>query len=356
MRNRYIDNIRIICILLLFPFHTCMIYNNWGEVFYITGTPYTLPSIFVSLVYPWWMNLLFTIAGISSAYALKKRSPKEYAKERVKKLFLPLITGLLMVIPVQTYIADRYHHGYEGGYFEHYKIFFSRFTYLTGEDGGFTPGHLWFVLYLFVISMIMLPLMVRYTKKDKKIDGRKVTMGILLPLFLLIIILTPILELGGKSVGESLACFAIGYFLLSMEEVQERLERNRLLLTILFLVVLIIRLIMSETGHGFGLFWDIEQRMVTWFGILAILGLGRRYLDKSNRLTDYLSAAAFSLYYFHQSILVILAYFVLKSIETSWLQFVVIMSGSFVLTLLCYELLRKLKLTSYLFGIKYQYQ
>ncbi len=353
MRKDFIDNIRIICVMLLFPFHTSMIYNNWGEIFYITGVPHSLPSNFVAIVYPWWMTLLFTIAGISSYYALKKRTIKEYAKERVTKLLIPLLAGLAAIIPVQSYIADVFHNGYTGGYFEHYKIFFTKFTYLTGQDGGFTPAHLWFILYLFIISTVLLPFMNKYSKSSKKIDGSKMRIIHLLPLFMVILICTPILEIEGKSIGEALACFAIGFFLLSDELIQEKLEKNRFLLTVLFLFAVTVRIILQSSGRGSGLFWDIEQRMVTWFGILAILGTGRKYLNKSNRITSYFSKAAFPLYYFHQSVLVVLGYFVLQYVHIDWLQFISIMIGSFILSIICYEVFRRFRISSFLFGIKF---
>jgi hypothetical protein len=329
-----------------------MIYNNWGEIFYITGASYSLPSNFVSIVYPWWMTLLFTIAGISSFYALKKRTIKEYTKERVEKLLIPLLVGLVVIIPIQSYIADVFYNGYSGGYFAHYKVFFTKFTYLTGQDGGFTPGHLWFMLFLFVVSMLMLPFMKKYSNSNKKIDGSKVRMVYLLPLFILILICTPILEIGGKSLGESFACFAIGFFLLSNEEVQERVEKNSLMLTLLFITALLVRIILQSSDLGYGLIWDIEQRMVTWFGILAILSLGKKYLNKSNAVTTYFSKAAFPLYYFHQSILVVLGYFALKYVNNVWMQFSIIMMGSFIISIICYEVFRRFKVSSYLFGIK----
>ena len=39
MRKYYIDNVRILCVLLLFPFHSAYIYNNLDEVFYVNGAP-----------------------------------------------------------------------------------------------------------------------------------------------------------------------------------------------------------------------------------------------------------------------------------------------------------------------------
>lgn len=351
MRKYYIDNIRILCILLLFPFHTCMFFNNYGVPFYVLSKPVKAFSYFTIFVYPWWMTLLFTLAGISSAYALKKRSGREYIRERALKLLLPFFVGLILIIPVQCYIADIFHNGYSGSYFEHYKIFFTRFTDFTGYDGGFTPAHTWFMLYLFVISLIALPLMLWYSRKDKKIDGRKITMPILIPLFLLIFIMSPVLDISGKSVGEFLTCFLIGFFLLSIDEVQERLMKYRLPLTVLWILLMFLRCIPFYINQWNDL-WDLEQRMLAWFGILAILGLGKKYLDFNSTFTRYFSPAAFPIYYFHQSILIITAYFAVKITGPVLLQFAIILTVSFAATMLCYEFCRRFTVTCLLFGIK----
>lgn len=352
MRKYYIDNIRILCILLLFPFHTCMVFNTFGDPFYVYSAPVEICSQFIVAVYPWWMTLLFTVAGMSAAYAIKKRSKKEYAKERVSKLLIPLLIGMVTIIPLQAYIADVFHHGYQGGYFTHYITFFTKFTDLSGYDGGFTPAHTWFILYLFVISMISLPIMVWYQKRKSKIDGSKISMIMLLPMFLIILIMTPLLELGGKSVGESLACFLIGYFLLSLEEVQEKLMKYRKSLTAFWLGLMVIRVIMYINGMGSGIVWDIEQGMLTWIGILAILGLGKRHLNYSNKLTQYFSTAAFPIYYFHQSVLVVVAYVSVKMTNIIPLQFALILAMSFAVTLLCYEIFRRFSVTCFIFGIR----
>ncbi len=352
MRKYYIDNIRILCILLLFPFHTCMIFNTFGEPFYVFSKPVTVFSEFVVAVYPWWMTLLFTIAGISSAYALKKRSGKEYAKERVSKLLIPFLFGMVILIPVQSYIADVFHNAYAGGYFKHYGVFFTKFTDLTGYDGGFTPAHTWFMLYLFVISMISLPIMLWYGKLKNKIDGNKITMPMLLPMFMLILLMTPIIELGGKSIGESLACFLIGFFLLSLDEVQDRLAKYRMPLGVSWVVLMALRSFMYLNNFGYGLAWDIEQRILTWIGILAILGLGKKYLNFNNKFTQYFSPAAFPIYFFHQSVLVIVAFYVVKLTDIISLQFALILIMSFVITLLCYEIFKRFSVTCFMFGIK----
>lgn len=352
MRKYYIDNIRILCILLLFPFHTCMIFNAFGESFYVLSTPVKVCSEFVVVVYPWWMTLLFTIAGISSAYALKKRSIREYAKERVFKLLIPFLFGLVTIIPLQTFIADVFHNSYAGGYFEHYKIFFTKITDLSGSDGGLTPAHTWFILYLFVISMISLPIMYWYNKKNIRIDGNKISMPMLLPMFLIILLMTPVIELGGKSVGESLACFLLGFFLLSLDEIQDKLMKYRIQLGISWVLLMVLRNYMYLNDVGNDIIWDIVQRILTWIGILAILGLGKSYLNFNNKFTKYFSPAAFPIYFFHQSVLVVVAFYVVKITHIIYLQFALILVMSFVITLLCYEIFRRFSFTCFIFGIK----
>lgn len=87
---------------------------------------------------------------------MEKRSSKEYIKERIKKLLITCISGVLLIVPIMTYFAEKFHNGYDGGYFNQYILFFTKKTDLSGFTGGFTPGHLWFLLCLFVISLIAL--------------------------------------------------------------------------------------------------------------------------------------------------------------------------------------------------------
>lgn len=350
-RKYYIDNLRVFCILLLFPFHTAMIFNNYGEVFYIHGESSFLASLFTAIVYPWWMTLLFVIAGMSSYYALSHRSVKEFVKERTNKLLIPLLVGFVTIIPIQTYIADVFHNGYAGNFFEHFEVFFTKFTDLTGYDGGFTPAHLWFMLYLFVVSMLLLPVMKRYVNGTWKCNFDKMNYALLFLLFIVVLVFTPILEIG-KSVGEALACFAIGFFIFSSDAIQERLEKNVWVSGVLALIFLIIRLYMWITGKDHGILWDIEYRMYLWAGILFLLGLWKRFFNGNHRVMSYLSKAAFPLYYFHQTILVVIGYFVLKYVDIMWVQYVMICVGTFLISMLCYEVFKRNRLTAKLFGIK----
>ncbi len=156
-RKYFIDNLRWMAILLLFPFHTAQIWSG-GEYsgFYIWSHTNTVLYAFSTAVYPWYMTLLFTIAGISCRYALQKRSNRQFIVERTKKLLIPFFFGVLILVPIMTYIAEVFFYGYTGSYLNQYILFFTKKTDLTGYHGGFTPAHLWFLLYLYIISLMAL--------------------------------------------------------------------------------------------------------------------------------------------------------------------------------------------------------
>ena len=99
MRRHFIDNLRWMCILLLFPYHAAMIFNCWGEGFYVRCAPNEPISAVIIASYTWFMPLLFALAGASSRFAMEKRTTREYILERVKKLLVPFAAGVLLLVP-----------------------------------------------------------------------------------------------------------------------------------------------------------------------------------------------------------------------------------------------------------------
>lgn len=336
---------------MLFPYHTCMIYNSF-ESFYVYNKPVNILSDFVLINWTWFMPLMFVLAGISSAYALKKRTGTEYVKERIMKLFVPLLFGILLIVPIQTYYAEVFHNNYRGGYLEQYILFFTKETDLTGYAGGFTPGHLWFILYLLIISMLALPIMLWYNKSKKKINAEKLSMIKLILMFFAPLLVAPILDFGGKSVGEYFALFMLGFFVLSEDKVLDKLEKYRWVLTASAVLLLISKYLWYYYVGQLGLLFDIHQRIAMWICILAILGIGKRLLDFSNKLTQYFVKASFPIYIFHQSILIAVGYYVLKLTDIIALQVALIILISFIATMVFYEICKRISLTRLMFGIK----
>ena len=350
-RKYYIDNLRWMCILLLIPFHGAMAWNNWeGNYVWFEGNRFM--SSFVILISPWFMPLMFVLAGMSTRFALKKRSYGQFAVERVQKLLVPLITGTLTVVAYMTYIADKYFHGYSGNFFSHYHVFFTRLTDLTGYDGSFTPGHLWFILYLFLISMVSL-IIIKIQRRflpEFTLAGLK---SVFLPLLLIIpLVMTPVLNLGGKSIGQFLALYLLGYYVLSEEKILNKLTKHKYIYLTLMLIcegIEIYLFIWKEQRSGWLL--TVCSIIPLWFGVLGILGLAQGVFNQNNRVTKYLSQRSFSIYIFHFGWLVTFQYLLSKSFSTFVLYIV-----SITLTLLCTlfscEIIRRIPGVRWLFGVK----
>ncbi len=338
-RKHYIDNLRWVCILLLVPFHAAIAHNSWGEANYIHFEESKVLSAFVVLVSPWYMALMFVLAGTSARYSLQKRTAKEFLAERAKRLLFPLILGLLTVVPVMAYYADVFWNHYAGNFFGHYQIFFSRFTDLTGYDGGFTPGHLWFLLYLFFVSVLALAIIClqeRFGKKNRFSPRKRLPnpgIGIVYACGLLPAVAKPVLNMNGKSAGAFFSLFMLGYYLLSQEEILAQIKKYRLPSLLVFLV--------SDTANVCLYLWSnlsggllnlATMQAALWFGILAALGYGQAYFNGSCKLTRWLSENSFLFYIWHFMWLVVCQFYMHRLLANTWVLFFASVIAAYLLT------------------------
>ena len=348
-RSYYLDWLRVISIILLFPVHTLMIWNDYGQKFYIWGGENRLLSSLIILINPWFMPILFVIAGMCAKYALEKRTVKEFIHERVQKLFIPFISGVVLLVPFQTLYARKYFAGYDGSLLENIIYFFTHFTDLSGYDGGFTPGQLWFILFLFIISLVCL-LITKLIPYNKIQDlNSKNNIYIIIAMFMLVWGGYYIGNFGGFSLGKNLVLYLLGYYILSNKEILNKLERHLVLLMFLFLASLITLVILY---YNYSYYGDCLVNFVAWIGSCALIAYAMKYLNKSSKILQYFNKASFSIYILHQSILVTVGYYALVYIDDLFLQVLTIMVTSFIITLCLYEIIKRIPYVRNLIGIK----
>ena len=99
MRKHWIDNLRWVTVLLVLLYHVIYFYNNKG-VFggvggFGDGPQYQ--DVLMYVLYPWFMPLLFLLAGVSARYALAGGAPAyQWLKSRTRKLLVPATIGLFV--------------------------------------------------------------------------------------------------------------------------------------------------------------------------------------------------------------------------------------------------------------------
>lgn len=367
MRKYYLDNLRWMIILILFPYHTLLIYSAIGSYYFNTANNLVANAFILSFA-PWFMQLLFAIAGIATYYSLKRRSYQQYLKERVSKLLIPLVAGVFLVIPISIYFGYLYN-GYTGGFISLWISLFSNWIYYLSI--GLLFGPLWFLYYLFIVSIVALPFIIKYKRSIWRIPTEKITIPKLLLLIIPLAVGSFFINLyPEKSIVQFFLLFIFGYFLLSSDEVQQKLEDKRwplfisfILLTVFYVATTLLTTDFSMTpASNPALTMEVVISMfitklitnsILWLAVLSIMGMGKRYLEFKNSKTLYLAAVSFPIYVFHIVWINLFAYYLINLIPNLMaLQVILIMALSFIMTMATIEVMRRIKITRFLFGIK----
>ncbi len=252
-----------------------------------------------------------------------------------------------------TYIAEVFFNGYTGSYWQQYGSFFTKKTDLTGYRGGFTPGHLWFLLYLFVISLAALLIV---CLQKKRLPTFRVGSDSYLFLILLFVpewLCQYVLNIGGKSLGQFLILYLFGYYILSEERVLQKLKQYRfvslaigILSGSLYTYLYCIKNLRNVWMTGLYIFYG-------WMGIITLLGIGQSKLNFHNRLSDYLTRASFPVYILHMPVVVVTGFFVLKLPVGVAGQFSLIVLISLILTFLIYEIAKRVPVLRFFLGLRF---
>lgn len=359
-QRRYdIEYLRILAILLLIPFHSAMVFFSYEPFYVKSASTHFILDYFVFFLSPWHMPLLFLIAGMSSFYALQKRTWKQYINERTKRLLIPFLFAMLVVVPPQPYLAYLRDHP-DCTIWNFLKVYFFQIQGdFSGYTGFFTPAHLWFVLYLYFFSILSLPIWVLVNKYLGCIE-KSITKYSLLLLYPIIIGLADQLpSIGSKNPFYYYTYFFIGFIIATRPQIEESLLNKKSMALILGLITMTAYLIFIKTSFMYerystaDILFYIVRRFNVWFWLIFILGYGNKFLNAPITILPYVSEMSYPFYILHQTVIIVIAYFVVMWSVNLWLQFFTIVILSFWITLAMYHfLVRKYRLMRFLFGMK----
>ncbi|MBN1991784.1 MAG: acyltransferase family protein [Anaerolineae bacterium] len=365
-RRHDIDWLRVLAVLLLIIFHTARIFDIW-EPFYAKNsqTSVSLTYLFISSIFVWHMPLFFLLAGASTWFALQFRSGQQYALERFKRLLLPFIFGLLALAPPQAYVGALTYGYFEGSFFEYYPLFFQIGPTgdLTGYMGGFTPGHLWFILFLFVLALAGLPLFLWLKQESGRRQINRLANFfahpgmIYLPALPLVVTLA-LPDLGGKNPFYYFVFFTYGYVLMADARFKQIVARHKglalLLGPVALVAVLMAEILLGPSTGWLNLAANIYfPTMGSWCCLIALLGYGQKYLNFTNRFLQYAGEGAYAFYILHQTVIIVIGYYVTQWDLGVWPKFLIIVVAALLATTLVYDLLvRRANMTRFLFGMK----
>ena len=364
-RQYFIDWLRILLILSVFLFHIGMFFNTWG---WHVKNPTQYNGLLIKIMIflsEWRMPLLFLISGAGTYYALGKRSPGKYLGERFKRLFIPLLAGIFILVPVQVYLekADQYNslvefytHMFEGIY----------------PEGNFSWHHLWFIAYLFIISLFVSPFLKllrsngfnRFSERLASFADRPLALNVVVILIVgSELWLRPYFPDNTHALVDDWAAMAFyvifflsGFVLLSNKKIIDSIRKQRKLYlaeAILATVVMFSSPQLFESGPALDFAWGLSSIFLAWSCGLAAIGYARQYLNRDSRFRKLANEAIYPFYLLHQPVILIIGFFLIKVQMPDLIRLLILTLSSFVISATLYwYLVRPFNLLRVIFGMK----
>jgi glucans biosynthesis protein C len=363
-RKYYIDWLRNFVIILLIPFHVARIFDYW-EVNYVKSAQLSWGlSWFIVVISYWFMPIMFWLAGSSSWYALEFRTGGRYLKERIQRLLVPLIFGIIIIVPPQGYLAKLSNPDYNKSYLQFLPEYFRDFSDLSGYFGTFTPAHLWFILYLFIISLIGLPVLLAFKKEGGRKVLSKLSSYLSIPwvyisMFILLTATEPLPSPGGKNLFFFFFLFLAGYITTADNRFEALIDKLKFKVLLFLIPYIPLFLFLTSKWAGLpdfapkSILLAFVRNLALWFTQIVLLGYGKKYLNFDSKVLRYMNEAAFPVYVIHQTILLIIGFFVLRTNLGIVPEFILTTLISFISCFGIYEFfIRRIGVMRWIFGLK----
>jgi peptidoglycan/LPS O-acetylase OafA/YrhL len=357
-RYEFLDWLRVIAIFVLLFFHTGMLFVGWG--WHITNAE-TIPGLELpmDLSHRLRMPVLFVIAGAGLWFALRRRSGAGLLRERTLRLLLPAAVGMLLIVPPQIYVERLVDGDWHGGYlaFMTQRVF----QFQPYPEGDFSWHHLWFIIYLYVYVLLLLPLLLWWRRAKTAVKPGPWIYALALPLGINEALLRPLFPESHNLTSDwyifnhYLLLTIYGVLLASMDGAWDWLRDRRRLslgiavaLTVGILTLIEYGVIERDTAAD-----SLSANGFTWAWLLTFLGYGRRFLSFGNKLLAWARDASYPIYILHQTVIIVIAYFVIRQPWSPWEKYWVVLVATLVISVALYEfLLRRFAITRLIFGIK----
>ncbi|HKW70244.1 MAG TPA: acyltransferase family protein [Candidatus Dormibacteraeota bacterium] len=373
-RIHYLDWLKVVIVYGILLFHVSLVFTT-ADWLISNHDRSRLLSAFAGFCFPWGIPAMFLISGADAWFGLRSTPPRAFVWRRVVRLLLPMVVGLIVISPYQRFVSSHnpppplsqlpqfYLSFYRSFHFEASLQWVSRYWL-----------HLWFLGYLFAISVVCLPLFV-WLKGEigRSFTGELVRVAnfrgglfvIAAPLFLAQLILRPLFPgyQDWADVSTYLFVFAMGAIFFSDRRFEPSIVRDiRWIVAVGILAVLGAALILQSVGYNlnaiphlpmpegaaFALFWALD----VWTWNLAVLYVGIRWFNWTNRFLTYGQESILPFYVIHHPVVLTIASFVVTWNVGLWPKFAIILVLGYAITLSLYEVgVRRWRLMRTMFGL-----
>lgn len=370
-RKYFLDWIRVLAFAILIFFHCAMPFVIFGWEIKDSHQSVGLSRL-IWWLHQWRLPLLFFISGVGIHFSLQKRNVFAFAVERVVRLLIPLLFAMFFTIPSQVYFEWLQKEKITGSYWDFYPSVWEMIPY---PDGSLTWSHMWFVVYLFVFCMLLIPVFVLFQigfiKRLRSQLANTLAHPVLAALLFLplaFIYYSLYLEYPEQQsllndwflFLYSLTLLLYGYLLAASERFWTNCERYRfhyLALAAACILVLFVKYwwnfnFPKQKDFSFYLYGTLNS-MHIWLLVLAATGMAKRHLNVNSGFLRHANEAVYPFYILHQTIIVAIGYYLVQLDLPVLIKILILIPVVFILLYLIYRvLIRPFMLTRILYGMK----
>ena len=382
VRLYYLDWLQVLAILGVFLFHAIHPFDDLADWHIKNAEQSALATFFVGFFNLWGMPFFFLMAGATSRFSLRRRTPGHYVRERVTRLLIPFIIGSIVLTPIQAYYELTHKGWWKGGSIVEFILspearayFYTEYKSIAISPEIFADVgyHLWFVGFLFVYALIALPVFLWLNQGSGKrfaaslarlAKWRGGLLVFVIPLTLIRFILEPFFPeyTGWSHFFFMLAFFISGYILIADERFMRAIRRDWILHLILGIActlfffsvaagVPVYDWLRSPDTLGFYIshtLWSINS----WCWTMVVFYVGMRFLNRNSKWLQYGREASYPFFILHQPVIIAIAFYVVQWNTGIPLKLLVVVLGSFAVTLGLVELVKRMGVLRGLFGMK----
>lgn len=367
IRRYDLDWLRVIVFTLLIFYHVGMFFVPWG--WHVKNNEIydwlRWPMMFLN---QWRLPILFVISGMGTYYALGKRSMGKFMWERFLRLGIPLIVGMILIVPPQVYFERLAEGTFSGSYWEYFTTIAFDGVY---PEGNLSWHHLWFLPYLLVFSWILAPLFVYLRRRQTLFIGWvkrliQKTWGIyafVMPLYFVESLVEPFFPVTHALVDDwfnfifSIILFFYGFILIATGDVfwqaLTKVKSKAIILGIIGFASQAFIWLFLEDGYVVHFTEAFLKVVNIWSWILVLFAYASEYLNKPSKGLAYSNRAVYPFYILHQTVTVSIAYYVR---DLDWglaPKVLVLVIGTFGISWLIYDLIiLRIPILHPLFGLK----